>query len=272
VLDQTNCVAYDTIEVSDPDELLGDFVINQTSCYDTADGSVLLNATGGNGDYYFRYNGIWVEGNEIYDLPAGEIDLEIFDFKGCVKDTSITIPQPDSLDIIEISRIAPSCPDAPDGEITVQANGGNGGYSYRWINQDIFDPTLSEIKQNNYRVMVQDSMNCTTERIYNIIAEIPACLDIPSAFSPNSDGVNDNWDILSELYLDTDITTIYPDLIIKVFNRWGQVVWISDSGYSSPWRGNDNGGRPLPVDSYHYIVYLNNGSGVSVSGIITLVK
>ncbi len=71
-----------------------------------------------------------------------------------------------------------------------------------------------------------------------------------------------------------DISLIYPGLIIKVYNRWGQIVWISAEGYprAKSWKGEDNGGRELPVDSYHYIIHLNNGTGRTMQGVITIIK
>ncbi len=66
-----------------------------------------------------------------------------------------------------------------------------------------------------------------------------------------------------------DTPQLYPDLEIKIFNRWGQKLWESTRGYPEPWDGRSNGIR-LPIDSYHYVIDLNNGSR-PIIGTITIV-
>jgi gliding motility-associated-like protein len=63
---------------------------------------------------------------------------------------------------------------------------------------------------------------------------------------------------------------LYPDIEIKIFNRWGETVWSSAKGYPQPWDGRSNG-ADLPIDSYHYIINLHNGTR-PIIGTITIVK
>jgi len=69
-------------------------------------------------------------------------------------------------------------------------------------------------------------------------------INIPNAFSPNGDGINDVWEI-------TGLSS-YATATLQVFNRWGQKVFES-TGYTRPWDGRLNG-RPLPVGTYYYVV------------------
>jgi gliding motility-associated-like protein len=88
------------------------------------------------------------------------------------------------------------------------------------------------------------------------------CLVIPNIFSPNGDNINDIWVI--------GMIDLYPNMEIKVFNRWGELVWKSARGYADPWNGRSNG-VVLPIDSYHYLIDLHNGSK-PILGNITIVK
>jgi len=72
-------------------------------------------------------------------------------------------------------------------------------------------------------------------------------LTIPSAFSPNGDGENDQWIIKG---IDT-----YTDPEIKIFNRNGSLVYHS-KGPSAPFDGK-NKGADLPVGVYYYIVKIS---------------
>ena len=87
-------------------------------------------------------------------------------------------------------------------------------------------------------------------------------LIIPEAFSPNGDLVNDVWEIGN--------IEAYPKAVITIYNRWGQSVWRSDLGYSHPWDGKSNDVN-LPIDTYHYLIELHNGSKPIVGG-ITIVR
>jgi gliding motility-associated-like protein len=73
-------------------------------------------------------------------------------------------------------------------------------------------------------------------------------ITIPSAFSPNNDGINDIWNI-KELFT-------YPECSVSVFDRYGRRVYQS-TGYTKPWDGILNG-SPLPQGTYYYIIDLKN--------------
>ena len=63
---------------------------------------------------------------------------------------------------------------------------------------------------------------------------------------------------------------MYPDAIVEVYTRWGTIVFKSEPGYPNPWNGNYQG-RPLPLDSYYYVVDPKNGTH-PLKGIVTIVK
>jgi large repetitive protein len=86
-------------------------------------------------------------------------------------------------------------------------------------------------------------------------------LIIPSAFTPNGDGVNDVWRI-QNLHL-------YPESIVKVFNRSGQVVYMSTYD-DNTWDGRFNA-KELPQGSYYYIIDLRMFNKV-YSGTVTILK
>lgn len=65
-------------------------------------------------------------------------------------------------------------------------------------------------------------------------------LDVPNVFTPNGDGVNDNYEIP---YLERYISSQ-----LFVFNRWGELVFKGDN-YSGEWDGGT-----LPDGVYFYIL------------------
>jgi gliding motility-associated-like protein len=66
-----------------------------------------------------------------------------------------------------------------------------------------------------------------------------------SGFSPNGDGVNEEFVIEG---LDNALQKK-----IKILNRWGSIVFSSDN-YDNKWKGTNNSGDILPDDTYFYIL------------------
>lgn len=124
---------------------------------------------------------------------------------------------------------------------------------YRFIPRIISDDgvQLCEGKEVKITVWIYPGFRCGE-----------ASLEIPRAFSPNGDGINDVWNIIGK--------DDYPDIEVTVYNRWGQAVWKSDRGYPVPWDGRSKG-KALPVDSYHYFINLHNGTR-AIIGNVTVVR
>jgi len=83
-------------------------------------------------------------------------------------------------------------------------------------------------------------------------------------FSPNGDGTNDTFEILN--------VSNYKNNSLKVFNRWGEVVYVS-SPYQNEWDGTNNQGGTFMgnklTDGVYYFEFYN-GRGSKVNGSITL--
>jgi len=88
-----------------------------------------------------------------------------------------------------------------------------------------------------------------------------AVLTIPNTFTPNGDGINDNWDIKN--------IGNYPNCKVDIFNRWGTRIYAS-AGYAVPWIGQYNG-IPLPSGAYYYVIDLRNGQ-IPLSGWVTIIR
>lgn len=85
---------------------------------------------------------------------------------------------------------------------------------------------------------------CQDRKQFEIRANI--ALEVPNAFSPNGDGVNDWWEIPG--------ITRYQNARVQIYNRWGNQLF-DKSGYNSSnaWRGDGH-----PVGTYYYVIQLNS--------------
>jgi len=86
-------------------------------------------------------------------------------------------------------------------------------------------------------------------------------ITIPNAFSPNSDGINDKWNI--------EALITYPASSVMVYNRYGQQVYQS-TGYAKPWDGTYNGSL-LPQGTYYYIIDLKD-ERPKIAGWVVIVR
>lgn len=75
-----------------------------------------------------------------------------------------------------------------------------------------------------------DEFGCQTTVSDDVIVRYD--FKIPDGFSPNGDGINDNFEIQG--------LTAFSDVTIKIFNRWGAVVYESSHyGSEKYWDGGD---------------------------------
>ncbi len=110
-----------------------------------------------------------------------------------------------------------------------------------------------------YRLTLTAEGGCTaSDTIFIKVLKGP---EVPNAFSPNGDGINDTWRIKN--------LESYPGSSVKVYNRYGQIVFQS-TGYSVDWDGTYQG-KALPVGTYYYIINPRNGRSV-ISGSVTIIK
>lgn len=268
VKDSNMCTATDTIEISEPGEFDLNILVSSSSF-----GNYNINCAGGNtGSIEIEplnqagsVSYLWSDGATTpirTNIPAGEYGLYAEDGNGCRMDTIIVLSEPDSINL-KFTVTSPWCPDKPDGEISLSVTGGvpGTGYTYLWSDGSTGSDIIN-IVEGNFVVTVTDMNGCSVRDSVFVKPQNESCLIIPNAFSPNGDLINDEWNI--------GLIELYPEVEIKIFNRWGGNVWRSEKGYPHPWDGRSNGSA-LPVDSYHYIIDLGPGRK-PIIGNITIVK
>ena len=149
--------------------------------------------------------------------------------------------------------------------IPLEAKASGDSLTYKWFpataldRDDILNPTASPVEDITYTLTVTSKAGCITMDEVNVtVLKTPV---IPNAFTPNSDGVNDEWNIK---HLES-----YPDATIEVFNRFGNKVY-SSVGYAEAWKGKFNG-DDLPVGTYYYIINPKSGR-TTVSGAVSIIR
>jgi len=115
-----------------------------------------------------------------------------------------------------------------------------------------------------YTLRVTTDQGCTaTDDI--LITVLPDCVKPVNVFTPNGDGINDTWQVVSG-------GNCTKAVEVSVFNRNGALVFHS-ANYNNAWDGTFNG-KGLPDGTYYWVIrytYLTSRA-VTAKGNVTILR
>ena len=113
--------------------------------------------------------------------------------------------------------------------------------NYLWVTNESTGQ-ISVDQGGEYWVQYTDDFGCIYEDTIAVVQkEVSTTVFAPNAFSPNADGHNDTWKVVGQGV---------EDYQLRIFNRWGELIWLSTS-IDDHWDGTYQG-SPLPIDVYVY--------------------
>lgn len=116
------------------------------------------------------------------------------------------------------------------------------------------------VDEFTYTVCIEGCSNlCDVATVRLIIGENIECVP-PTIFTPNSDGINDAYQIPC---IDTDN---FRDNELYIYNQWGDQVFHAKP-YDNNWQGTF-GGNDLPVGTYYFVFNAGNGKSPSTGFLI----
>jgi gliding motility-associated-like protein len=209
VISDRNCVATDSIEVTEPDIIVipsptvFEFGCNSTINLNNASITV-SGVTGGSGtytQYEFIKNGIKVQfgTNPIYieaDLSGGSYTINVYDDKGCLGSTTTSIQPFYILDTININIIHPISCNTPE-EIQVEATAIGGAvsnieYSLSPISGGLTGKTISSNSTGIFTgLMVGEYLITARNSATNCTVQIVHTVNEPNTFEISIDSVVD---------------------------------------------------------------------------------
>lgn len=217
--------------------------------------TVQLTGTGaGDGGTYSWYPATGLSAADIYNPIASPADSTLYTLT--IKDANNCVVR-DTMSVNVWHN--PTANAGPDKRIRegeqVQLAGTAGGTSitYRWQplynidNPALLQPTVYPLHDTTYILTVNSQVGCGTAAD-KVFVRLLEKVRIPNAFSPNGDGINDNWQI-EKLYT-------YPEADVYIYNRYGQPVFHS-KGYYKPWDGRMNN-QLMPPGTYYYVIDVKN--------------
>jgi len=153
-----------------------------------------------------------------------------------------------NLFLLSIVCVASSyCSAQPHAQSVVSAQG-----DYYWSPTVSVAWTLGEVMSETYATGNIYLTQGFHQPGYVIKEDLEISFDSFNGFSPNGDGINDNWQI--------PILGQYKVNKVIIINRWGNEVWtaINYNNKEVVFEGKNMNGDELPDGTYYYILHYNN--------------
>jgi hypothetical protein len=212
-------------------------------CNGDANGSILVNATGGFGSKTYILNGFAQSDPLFTDLPAGTYELVIEDERVCtyVYPELIEITEPDALLINEVTHYLDGlgCFGHSEGVIEINAEGGNGILSYSIDGEEYLSNggLFTGLTGGTYEVSVRDENGC----------EI--------AYTDNPIEIFENTEIVYNSVVYEDVTECFGNenglISIDAAGGTGELEYSIDGGTSWLSDGEISG---LGIGSYQIVI------------------
>jgi gliding motility-associated-like protein len=227
-----------------------------------------LTATGGD-EYTWMPGAVSSTSGSISTAPSATTNYEVYIRHAvcAIADSLTTTVTVNPLPVVSISKSNDIDCSALQAQLTA-----SGGTSYEWSpainisNSFIANPVVNPLQTVTYKVRVGSTNNCFAEdsvTVKFLPDGLGNTLHVPTAFTPNNDGLNDVYRVT------------FSDAVkfeIKIFNRWGEMVFNS-TDVRKGWDGNVKG-KPQPTGVYIYLIKAEGVCTESVikKGTFTLIK
>ncbi|TVR77128.1 MAG: gliding motility-associated C-terminal domain-containing protein [Chitinophagaceae bacterium] len=260
VTDTENCINIDTIEIDFQYEVTADVNTLVQDCTGIAEAIAL------SGEEPFTY--AWSDGQsgvQAENLSPGSYSLELTDVNGCQTIQNFTVEAPDGF-TIEVLGPTDTLDAGEPAALNVEVIP-TGNYNFVWTPSNTLDnagiqaPVAVSGTTTTYNVEVTDlNTGCVEEDNFTVFIRSYDYM-VPTAFTPNSDGVNDKLFVVPAAFLEV--------LEFKIYNRWGQLIHDNPT----PWDGYFQGvEQPIGVYVYYMVVKDQTGQTNTLSGNVTLLR
>ncbi|MBS1625512.1 MAG: gliding motility-associated C-terminal domain-containing protein [Bacteroidetes bacterium] len=193
VTDGYGCTAVDSVLITEPPQLVAVPYFTNPLCKGDHNGKIWLTASGGQGPYYYTYNGLTYQMTDTITglgVDNNPYFLIVYDSKGCSQNVRVDLTDPPALAVdTVVTQI--TCANALDGAITANGIGGTPGYTYSWSPVSSTSNTVSGLAPGIYSVSVTDANGCTVATTVTLVAPPPISVTDLHADSVSCVGATD---------------------------------------------------------------------------------
>lgn len=276
ITDANACTSEVNIELTDPSPLSAEISTIAGGCETPT--RVAINAiTGGNPPYEFSPDGSVF--NPIPSLPfsfdglaPGTYMIHVRDAGGCMVQREVEIETSTVLQL----ELGPNIELMLGDSLVLKPILNFDPSLISWIPKegvstgDQLEAVLKPSFTTTYTLKLTDAGGCTISDQITILVDRARPVFVPNAFSPNGDGINDNF----TLYAGQSVDQIVQ---MKIFDRWGNLlVDRQDMQPNNPSLGWDGLFRNRPVNpgvfTYFFEVLYMDGQTDVISGEVVLLR
>jgi gliding motility-associated-like protein len=240
ITDDANCALLFSVNITEPLPITISIQPTDASC-GASNGSAVASASGGSGTYSYLWSSQQAGANAT-GLSAGSYSVTVTDASSCSSVQSTTVGTIASNPVFQFELTDTLL--CLGSSITLNAQQPN-AQSYLW-STGATSPQITVNSAGNYSVVVSGACNSETDTAFVTFQSCGCDVAVPTAFSPNGDGVNDKF---GAVYNCAEIKSV----ALRVFNRWGEKVFETKD-MNEKWDGFYKG-LPQPLETYVY--YLN---------------
>lgn len=279
VSDALGCIESETFEIPENPPIEIEAQVINLSCSGQSPGSITVEATGGFEPFQYSIDGVNFFSNNVFNgLDTGFYSIQVIDALGCEQalnnivieeEFSISLELPGSIEVgfEEDTQLFPVI----TGEVS--------GLTYQWSaeNPDLLncntcpDPIIGPITENTtVSLTVGNQFGCTATQVVSIFVDKEIIVKVPTAFTPDNNGVND---LLNVFGRDGTQITRY-----EIYTRWGELIYRYDQSFfvndkSIGWNGTF-AGQLVDSGVYNYIIEAEfvDGTQRFVKGQTTLIR
>ncbi|WP_277485226.1 gliding motility-associated C-terminal domain-containing protein [Catalinimonas alkaloidigena] len=187
----------------------------------------------------------------LSDMPEGEYRVEVETAGGCFAEAAASITR-NPLPEAELGSTRTICPQDPDPEISsVLLEVGFAPEIYWTTPKGDFINTTNIVADvgGTYIVEMINEFGCSITDSVEVVEDCRPRIVVPNAFRP--DGVNNTFFVYPK-YVSAE------DFEVKIYNRWGELVFQSDNP-NFEWDGTYNG-KEAPLGTYPYIIHYKSST------------
>lgn len=253
VTDSKNCIANTFAVVANVKGFELSFSATPDTC-GLAKGSVMFLTQGGITPFIYQWQNDSSLTATIDSLTQGNYNFTITDARKCSVQQPVEITNTGNISInLGIKYVI--CPGTP-----VELTPGS-FQTYLWSDGSSA-PVLEVNAGGFYWVDVTDEHGCTATDTAQVIEDCLHDVLLPKAFSPNDDGLNDNF---------FPAYTELSSYSIKILNRWGQAVFETNNP-DERWDGNYKS-KMCPQDIYVWVTdFTIEGESKRKQGTVMLIR
>lgn len=250
------------------------YSVNQPTCFGLEDGSIIFGmVSGGVPPYEFSLDSLhFSPSNEFLNLPGGQYWPTVQDADGCRVVESVILDSPQEI-IVNAGADQTTELGVP---VILSATTNVPNLIFQWQPTDFLDCTTCQSVNASptgsiaYSITAADAHGCVSSDTVNVFVNDVRKFFIPTAFSPNGDGINDGFTVYSDAAIDKIAS-------FEIFDRWGELIFITQNittnDPSQGWNGTFNG-RSIQAGTFVYVVKLiwADDTEQTIKGEINLVR